>query len=137
MTQTPATPAALVAAATPSPFRLLVTGSRTWTAEAAIRGALNDLHREYGNRLVVVHGACSTGADAIADQWCRNLGVPAERYPADWNTYGRAAGPRRNQQMVDTRPDRCLGFIRSASRGASHCATAAQAAGIPVRRYEK
>jgi hypothetical protein len=131
------TTAILTAGLTVTPFRVLVTGSRTWTDEAAIRAALAALHREHGARLVVVHGACPTGADAVAERWCRDAGVPVERYPADWSTYGRSAGPHRNREMVNTGPDLCLAFILDASRGATGCADAAKIAGISVRRHER
>src|SRR6266511_4918599 len=120
--------------ATSGPFRVLVTGSRTWTRAAAVVAALHGLHAEHGAALVVVHGACPRGADAIAEAWCRRRGVPVERYPADWPT-GRGAGLARNAAMVATRPDLCLAFIHHRSPGATHCAQLAEAAGIPTIRH--
>ncbi|MGH8879523.1 MAG: DUF2493 domain-containing protein [Stackebrandtia sp.] len=117
------------------PVRVLVTGSRTWNSYRTIATALDTLHRVHGGRLVIVHGACPTGADAIAAAWCRRHAVPQEPHRADWRTHGRAAGPVRNAAMVHTRPALCLAFIRDASRGASHCADLADRTGIPIRRY--
>lgn len=116
-------------------FRVLITGSRTWTDAPAIARVLNQLHVWQAERLVIVHGACPDGADAIADAWCRLHSVPAERHPADWQRHGRAAGPRRNAAMVATRPALCLAFIRDNSPGATGCANAAEAAGITTIRY--
>lgn len=115
-------------------FRVLVTGSRSWTDAAAISGALAELHQQYGDRLVVVHGACRTGADRIADGWARRHGVTTETHPADWAA-GRGAGPARNAAMVATSPDVCLAFIRDQSPGATGCADAADRAGIPTSRH--
>jgi hypothetical protein len=116
-------------------FRVLVTGSRTWTRVSVVAAALDELHAQHGAALVVVHGACPRGADAIADAWCRRAGVPVERYPADWST-GRGAGMARNTAMVATGPHLCLAFIRDRSPGASHCARLAETVGIPtIRRY--
>jgi hypothetical protein len=114
-------------------FRALVTGSRDWSDTDAIADALAALRAEHGRNLVIVHGACPRGADAIADAWCRSAGITVERHPADWST-GRSAGHRRNAAMVGTRPDLCLAFIRSASPGATGCAALAERAGIPTIR---
>jgi Bifunctional DNA primase/polymerase, N-terminal/YspA, cpYpsA-related SLOG family len=115
-------------------FRVLVTGSRTWTDEDAIVDALARLSVEHDSALVVVHGGCPRGADAIAHAWCHSTGTAVERHPADWST-GRAAGHRRNAAMVATRPDLCLAFIRDGSPGATGCAALAERAGIPTVRH--
>lgn len=107
--------------------RILVTGSRDWPDEAAIRDALR---AEWEPSAVLVHGACPTGADAIASRIWTGAGLPEERHPADWAAHGRAAGPRRNAEMVALGADVCLAFIRAGSRGASHTAALAERAGI-------
>jgi bifunctional DNA primase/polymerase-like protein/SLOG family YspA-like protein len=119
-----------------APVRVLVTGSRTWTDTTTVAAALDALHAEHGRALVVVHGACPHGADAIADGWATRNGVTVERHPVDWAT-GRRAGPQRNTAMVATAPVACLAFIRNQSPGATHCARTAQAAGIPVTLYRQ
>ncbi len=48
----------------------------------------------------VVSGGAS-GADAGGEAWARKRGIPVKRFPADWNTHGRAAGPIRNRQMAE------------------------------------
>lgn len=69
------------------PFRVLITGSRSWTDEQAIRSALAAIVFMYGpENVVVIHGACPQGADALADRiasaW---TGITVERHPADWD----------------------------------------------------
>ena len=126
------TPSAVTAPA--GPFRVLVTGSRDWTHTPTITAALDRLRAEHGGRLVVVHGACPDGADAIADRWAHANGAPVEAHPARWST-GRRAGPDRNARMVATDPAACLAFIRNDSRGATGCARLAERAGIPTARH--
>ena len=122
-------------------FRILVTGSWTWDNKDFIWNVLDVALAELGD-VTVVHGACPKGADAIAQGWVRHQlvtgagNVRAERHPADWSTHGRAAGFRRNAEMVATSPDLCLAFIRDGSKGASGCADLAERAGIETRRFE-
>lgn len=121
------------------PFRILVTGSRTWNDQETIERELLRIWLAQGCRLdaVVVHGDCHRGADRIADQCWRRRGLPVEPHPAQWNTHGLAAGRIRNQQMVDKGAAICLAFIRGDSRGATHCMTRAEQAGIPVRVWRR
>ena len=115
-------------------YRVLVTGSRTWADTTTITRALDNLHARHGDELRVVHGACPTGADAIAHDWATRQGVPVEAHPADWST-GKGAGPARNAAMIATDPDQCHAFIADASRGATGTADLADVAGIPTTRH--
>lgn len=136
-------------------YRVLVTGSRDWTNRRAIEDTLTAagaLAISLGQRLTIVHGACPTGADAIADEWARwhrDHGRPFDIEPHRAEEHGPwpACGPIRNRHMVDLGADACFAFIgpctsprcrRTAphdSHGASGCAALAEAAGIPTRRW--
>ena len=83
--------------------------------------------------VVLVHGACPRGADAIAAAYAaRTPGYQIEAHPADWHRYGRAAGHRRNAEMITLGADGCVAFIRAASPGSTATVRLAQAAGIPI-----
>lgn len=122
--------------------RILVTGSRDWTDRAAVWRALWSAAREGGSEPVtVVHGDCPTGADRYAKEWCHEViraGLPCteEPHPADWSRHGKAAGPIRNQEMVDLGAVVCLSFPLKGSRGTVDCTTRATAAEIPVVSHE-
>lgn len=117
-------------------YRVLVTGSRDWTDWALVGIALADAcKRAEPDPVIIVHGDCPTGGDAIAERWARQHGVATEPHAADWREFGRAAGPIRNRLMVNLGADECVAFIRNQSRGATHCAEVAEQAGIPVRRW--
>ncbi|MFJ8345079.1 DUF2493 domain-containing protein [Streptomyces sp. NPDC094153] len=121
----------------PRPYRILITGSRDWADHDMVRDALT-MAIYQNTPATIIHGACPSGADAMASWWIRRyqfLGLTEERHPANWQQYGKAAGPRRNTHMVNLGADVCLAFIRNSSRGASHTAALAEAAGIPTRRF--
>ena len=126
------------------PYRVLVTGSRDWDNDRLVWQAIASTVIENvppPTPIVIVHGACPRGADAHAAAWAHLVAadgrrpVTEERHPADWDQHGKAAGFRRNAEMVALGADVCLAFIRNGSRGASHTAALAEQAGIPTRRY--
>ena len=102
-------------------MRVLVCGSRQWHDRSRIRAVLKRLQREAeaaGEEFVVIHGACPDGADRLADEIAESeLGlVPGEtliREPAQWKRYGRAAGPVRNQRMLDVHEPTMVYAFRS------------------------
>lgn len=139
-------------------MRVLITGSRSWTDQKMVWGALDYIHGQFleahptdGEELIVVHGDCPKGADTLAAQWVarrRTAGarVSEERHPADWSR-GKNAGFVRNQKMVDLGADLCLTFIDQCmnprckpwphgTHGSVHCATVAATAGIPVTHIQ-
>lgn len=138
-------------------MRILVTGSRDWTDANTVGLALYEAIEASADRdITVVHGACPSGADRLAAEFCEseahwleasNTRLEEERHPADWNRHGKAAGFRRNAEMVDAGADICLAFISPCSKrscpdpqphgshGASHTADLAEKAGIPVHRF--
>jgi hypothetical protein len=115
------------------PFRLLVTGSRTWDDARTIEQALAVILARHPEGVLLVHGACPRGADAIAAAYAaRTPGYRTEEHPADWRRYGRAAGHRRNAEMIALGADGCAAFIRDRSPGSTSAVRLATAAGISV-----
>ena len=120
-------------------MRILVTGSREWTDWRLLHEVLEEITKGiYACEITLVHGACLSGADALAGDLARCAGWTEECHPADWNLHGKAAGPIRNQEMTDLGADICVAFFKTGAgnKGTGHCAARAEAAGIPVRRVE-
>lgn len=119
-------------------MRVLVTGSRDHVPHViaiALAGILKDKVAK-GERLTVIHGD-ATGADQGAHMVSDYLGCNEYRFPAEWAALGKAAGPRRNAEMLDTvRPDIVLAFPLGESRGTRDCIREAVRRGIPVEVYE-
>ena len=90
-------------------MKVLVCGDRNWTDREAIRSWLSKL-QDWGYTELIQGSA--RGADTIAREEALRLGYPiVHSYPAQWNKYGKAAGPIRNRQMVDEgKPDLVVYF---------------------------
>lgn len=112
------------------PVRVLVCGSRSWNDYAAIDDRIEALPAG----AVLVHGG-ALGADTVADNHARRLGIPVEVFPvtsSDWDRFGRRAGVLRNLTMLDSGPDLVIAFWDGKSRGTEHTITEARKRGIPV-----
>jgi hypothetical protein len=114
-------------------MRILVTRDRFWFCNRLAAAVVRRLVARYGQDIAIVHGA-ATGVDESFEMACRGLGVKTEPHPADWERFGKRAGPRRNQDMIDAGAALCLGFHRSllASKGTKDCLRQALEAGIPT-----
>jgi hypothetical protein len=124
------------------PLRIIITGSRTTTTtdnDFIVRtiSRTTATARDAGRPVTVIDGDCPNGgADTACRQWINNTpGVDSEPHRAPWNTHGKAAGPIRNQSMIDSGAHLCIAFPRHNSRGTWDCIRRAADAGIPVRIY--
>lgn len=111
-------------------MRVLVCGDRNWSDKKKIRARLSLC-------LVgttIIHGA-ARGADSIAGEVARELGFEVCEFPAEWERFGRAAGPIRNRQMIEEgHLDYILAFHSdlSKSKGTKNMVEQAKKVGIPV-----
>src|SRR3990167_7059940 len=81
----------------------LICGGRDFADRVMFDGAMGDLIRLKGVPRRIVHGdAC--GADTMATEWAKRMAVTVVAIPADWETNGKAAGPIRNQRMLQLKP---------------------------------
>lgn len=97
--------------------------------------ALDSIHAKTPIK-VVIHGVAQ-GADEIAASWAASRRQKGEAilvapFKADWRSHGKAAGPLRNQRMIDDgKPD--LVLAAPGSRGTLDMVTRAVKAGIAVQ----
>jgi len=109
-------------------MRLLVTGGRDFNDMDFVFSVLDNLHRTR-NVTVLMHGG-ARGADRLAGMWGLSRGVVVEVYPANWKEHGLAAGPIRNQEMLDAGPDLLVAF--PGGRGTADMVRRARQAGLEV-----
>lgn len=124
-------------------YAVIVTGSRHWKGDRYPLIASVIANLPPGS--VVLHGA-ARGVDTLAARAATDAGHAVESYPANWDSYGKRAGPIRNSDMlgrlcilraegmrVETmafHDDPALGH------GTADMVRKARAAGIPVTVYD-
>lgn len=81
---------------------------------------------------MVIHGG-ARGADKLAGEVAKELGIEVVVFPANWELYGKRAGYVRNQLMLDAgKPSLVLAFPIGESRGTRMMIDIATRAGVKV-----
>lgn len=114
-------------------MKVLICGDRNWSDEDMIRRDIEELYQEHGDELHIINGGAK-GADHIAKNLALNMGIRVSTFPAEWKRYGRAAGPIRNQEMLDEKPEQVRAyhdFIQN-SRGTKDMVERAKKANVPT-----
>jgi hypothetical protein len=105
---------------------ILVCGGRDFTDYQMVCDTLSNIP----DITRVVHGD-ARGADTLAGMWARANKITEAPYPANWTLHGKSAGPKRNQQMLDSEPvDMVVSF--PGGRGTADMVRRATQKGIPV-----
>lgn len=84
-------------------MRVVVTGGRAYDDGRTVAAEMRKLVKAAGGteNLVIINGG-ARGLDTLVKSWCEQMGVPCITMFAPWNSsYGRGAGPVRNQWMLD------------------------------------
>lgn len=90
-------------------MRVLVCGGRDYNDYNRLDSLLTDMY-DSGQITVIINGG-ARGADSMSSKWALKNNVPLEIYEANWDEHGRAAGPIRNQEMLDEgEPDLVIAF---------------------------
>ncbi len=118
--------------------RIVICGSRDWNDFQTIKNYLEKICEQYKSTdITIIHGGCK-GADSIAGYLAKQLKMNVIVYKADWIKYGKSAGPKRNQQMLDEgKPDYVIAFHNDInnSKGTLDMITRAKKNNIPIEIY--
>lgn len=119
---------------------VVVTGTRYGNDEDAefVRQDLDALAGKHPKRRLQVHHGGARGIDASAGEWARTSDRHSEVvHRADWKGKGRAAGPLRNQEMIDSaKPKYVYAYPKGESKGTRNAVKYAQDRGYRVNVRE-
>ena len=78
-------------------MKTIIAGGRDITDYNEVLQAVNAANFSISE---VVSG-CARGADKLGEMYAAKHGIPAKKFPADWDGLGKKAGHVRNRQMGD------------------------------------
>lgn len=112
-------------------MRLLICGDRNWTDKEKIKSVIKVMLDRHGS-ITVIQGE-ARGADRLAKEAALELGCEVLSFPANWTKHGQAAGPIRNQQMLEEgKPEYVIAFHENIhqSKGTKDMVTRSRKAGL-------
>ena len=95
-------------------MRLAIVGCRDYNNREEFTSLMDTFFKNQNITEIVSGGA--SGADRMAKDYAQERGLAYKEFPADWNQYGKAAGPIRNKEIVDY-SDKVVAFWDLESRG--------------------
>ncbi len=115
-------------------MKVLVCGGRNYDDSHSLFSILDGYH-ELKPITLIIHGD-ARGADRLAEAWAEDRCINVDACPADWELYGKKAGPIRNQMMLDQHePELVIAF--PGGIGTADMVARAEKAGVPVHKIEE
>lgn len=110
-----------------------IAGPRDYTnkkfVDEMLEEILSDILAKEVLPIHIVEGG-AYGVDALAKSYALQNKLPYTEVKADWDKYGRSAGPRRNQKMAKM-SDYCIVFYKG-TRGSASMIAEALKQNVPV-----
>jgi hypothetical protein len=101
-------------------MKIAVVGSRSFNDYEYMRARLDALYITVkDSRMLELVSGGARGADKFAEDYAVERKLLMRVYPADWDRYGKSAGYKRNQQIVDY-ADIVVAFWDGQSKGTKH-----------------
>lgn len=124
-------------------IKIVIAGTRTFTDFDYLESKCIEICRQLVSEgyilkknLEIVSG-CARGADKMGEGFALKHHIPFVQFPADWDTYGKRAGYKRNEQMAryaveDSELGVLIAFWDGESRGTKHMIDLANKYGLRV-----
>ena len=118
--------------------RIIIAGSREFNDYEKMLKTLDELGVHLMNTIdpIEIISGHANGADKLGERFAKAYGYPLVVFPAEWDKYGKAAGPIRNEQMAKyaAEADRgiLIAFPIDESRGTRNMIKLAKQYGLEV-----
>ena len=119
--------------ASPPLYRVIIAGCRDFDDYGMLcKHCDRILSQKVATHQIVIISGAARGADTLGERYAHERGYAVEKYPADWNRDGKAAGPIRNAQMAKV-ADALIAFWDGNSRGTQNMIDLARLKPLPFR----
>lgn len=114
-------------------MRVLIYGGRDFVGDELSRRFLDNEVPDTPDTVIIT--GMARGADTFGLWWGVDNHHAIDRFPADWDNHGKAAGHIRNQQMLDSGIDLAIEF--PGGRGTADMRRRLDKAGVKVIEYKE
>lgn len=117
-------------------MKVAIVGGRDFSRYNLMCSILNRLIKEKALDITEVICGCAQGADTMGSFWAEENGIKVKLMPANWDKFGRKAGPIRNCEMLQE-ADGVIAFWNGFSPGTRHMIDISHRAGklIHIEEY--
>ena len=126
-------------------MRVIIAGSRDFNDFKLLESNLHKIFKQLADEKLIsvwinesnIEVVCgkAKGADTLGEQFAQIYHFPIKYFPADWDTYGKSAGYRRNAEMANyAKEDNgvLIAFWDGKSKGTKHMIDTAKSSSIRV-----
>jgi hypothetical protein len=116
-------------------YKLIVAGSRNYNDYSEFKKLIDDNMRRIlkvnnASDIEFVSGGCR-GVDKMGEKYAEENGMNVKVFEADWEKYGKSAGPIRNSEMADY-GDALIAFFNGESKGTLDMINKAKKKKMPI-----
>lgn len=112
-------------------MKVVIAGGRDFKDYNLLKKKVDYYLQNVDEEIVVISGTAK-GADRLGERYAKEKGYEIERYPADWDRFGKSAGYIRNGIMGKA-GDALIAFWDGKSNGTSIMIQVAKKHGLKVR----
>lgn len=111
-------------------MRIVVTGGRDYRNWETVRRVLDGIQPDS------VYVGDATGLDAMAAEWCDSRCVSHQIFVANWDKFGKLAGPIRNEEMLRKAGRDAIVIAFPGGKGTANCVREAMKLNMTVLKVE-
>lgn len=112
-------------------LKVSISGSRHYNDYNYFKSIM-DYYKPYISHINV---GDAKGIDSLTVKYCQNNNIPYNIFVANWDMYGKAAGPNRNADIIKN-TELLIAFPLQDSKGTKDTMNKANNMGIPVHVYQ-